>query len=71
MIFEIKLASKYKDEGIVVQLNSLKDLLEYIEKRVPVVDEFSPGVSIRPTNDKNPWQIVIYDNFNIEGTSER
>lgn len=63
MIFEIKYASKFEQDGLVHQMDTLEELLKFVNIRAPLIQSFSPGVSIRPTENPNVFEIIVYDNF--------
>jgi len=69
MIFEIKYATKYEQEGMVHQMDPLEELLKFVRIKAPLQKEFSPGVSVRPTENPGVWQLLIFDNWDdkIEG----
>jgi hypothetical protein len=66
MIFEIKYSTRYEDDGIVHQMDTLEELLTFVRIKAPLIDTFSPGVSLRPTENPNVWEVIVYDNFQKE-----
>lgn len=63
MIFEIKYSSKYSNPGLVHQMDTLEELLKFAKIKAPAVDSFSPGISLRPTDNPNTWEIIVYDDW--------